>query len=82
MLHSSSRCTPDVQRGAYAIPEVHDLLAGDEFGAALEAVQGNEVAEAVEVHHAVQQVAPGGRRAFGRFLRAVVDPVVQAVSFH
>jgi len=76
------RDAPDVEGRADAVPEVHDLVAGDEVGAALEAVEGDEVAEAVEVHDAVQQVAPGGRRPFRRLLRAVVDAVVQAVGLH
>lgn len=47
---------PDAERSAKAVPEVHESVAGDEVGAALAAVDEQEVAVAVAMEKAVEEM--------------------------
>lgn len=55
-IEGNLRVLPDAERGAEAIPEVHEGAAGEEMGAALTAVDEEEVAESVAVDEAVEEV--------------------------
>lgn len=48
---------PDRERGAQAVPGVHDVAPGEDGGAALSAVEGEQVAEAVGVDDPVQEMS-------------------------